>query len=280
MQQNVVGAILVVFAMTVSVRANSISLPGANGEEIASLNSPAPGAQVSSGPIPPARVATYFNGLDTAVASANLVPTVSASATGGGIASASENYYFELAGPTDINIPVSLSGIAGAGLGPFSIASAEAYAEIKIFDLTANSFVLDLWDCAGLFCTRGDVIAIAGSYTQSLSLMSNTEFEIELTATANPLGTSANAVADPYIQIDPSFAAATPGFSVLVSQGISNAPVSSTPEPSTVSLILVSLGFGITHLIQRRLRRWNISCSPRKAKWALGYRYCCFARHH
>ena len=98
------------------------------------------------------------------------------------------------------------------------------------------------------------MIAIAGSYTQSLSLSSNTEFEIELGAVANPNDASgqdsANAVADPFIQIDPSFAAANPGFSVEVSPGISNSAVSSTPEPSTFSLIILALG--IMYVVHRR----------------------------
>jgi hypothetical protein len=61
--------------------------------------------------------------------------------------------------------------------------------------------------------------------------------EITLAATATPensnlLGTSANAIADPYFQIDPTFAAANPDVSLIFRPGIENVPLTATPEPS------------------------------------------------
>jgi hypothetical protein len=258
--RNFIGAMLLVSCgIAKQVQASSIVfLPGATGYEIAGPEDAGDGgvAQVSGGSIPPALIAGYTYGLNSAVATANAFgPMISASATGDGLASAGAEYYFELVGPFDTSVPTFVSGIAGASLGPSISGVAKAYAQVQIWDVASDTLVLDLWDCVGYGCTLGgNVIAIAGSYTQSLSLSSNTEFEIELGAVANPNDASgqdsANAVADPFIQIDPSFAAANPGFSVEVSPGISNSAVSSTPEPSTFSLIILALG--IMYVVHRR----------------------------
>ena len=232
-----------------------ITLPGATGTEIA-------GGQAyneSGGAIPPTLSASYSDGVDAAVATATpFGPIVSASATGALIASASEEYYFEVVASSDITVPVNLYGLVSTGLGPSPTGSADAYAEVKIYDTSANNLVvLYLWDCLGYGCNQSNVIDVAGSFTQSLSLSANTLFKIELGAVANPNGapgvSNANAAADPFIQIDPSFAAANPSVSVVVSPGISNVPVSTTPEPSALSLMVLSLG--ITWFAQRRSQR-------------------------
>jgi len=75
-------------------------------------------------------------------------------------------------------------------------------------------------------------------------------FEIQLGAEAFPdaadqyesLGTVASAIADPFIEIDPTFASANPGYSLVFSSGVNN--VSSVPEPSSFgffTLIIVIL---------------------------------------
>ncbi len=49
------------------------------------------------------------------------------------------------------------------------------------------------------------------------------------------------AFADPYIEVDPNFANAS-DYSIVVSQGIGNTPVSAAPEPSSLALAAVALG--------------------------------------
>jgi hypothetical protein len=181
---------------------------------------------------------------------------VSATASNGAYASAEATYYFELEGPFDTTVPTSLSGIVGAGFSPPSVyvpTTNVAQSEVRILDVPDDILVLDLFACAPA-CGGG---IMGGSFTQFLSLASNTEFEIGLTAVATPNSpgqsdVSAFAAADPLIQIDPTFLADNPGFSVVVSPGIINAL--STPEPSTLNLILLPFGIG-TYLVHRRSRR-------------------------
>jgi hypothetical protein len=63
------------------------------------------------------------------------------------------------------------------------------------------------------------------------------------------------AFADPYIEIDPDWAAAHPGYSVVMSDGIVNgdAPVSGgVPEPAAWALMIT--GFGLAGAALRRRR--------------------------
>ena len=64
---------------------------------------------------------------------------------------------------------------------------------------------------------------------------------VQLTAAASGYGGSAQAFADPYIYVDPNYANAS-DYSIVVSQGIANTPVSATPEPSSLALAGVALG--------------------------------------
>jgi hypothetical protein len=57
------------------------------------------------------------------------------------------------------------------------------------------------------------------------------------------------AFADPFIEVDPNFANAS-DYSIVVSQGIGNTPVSATPEPS--SLVLASVALGCVALLRQK----------------------------
>ncbi len=67
----------------------------------------------------------------------------------------------------------------------------------------------------------------------------------------DPSGSTASAYIDPYITIDPAFAAAHPGYSLTFSDGIGNAPPAGTvPEPAAWALL--TAGFGLTGAALRR----------------------------
>lgn len=61
---------------------------------------------------------------------------------------------------------------------------------------------------------------------------------------------TADAFADPYIFIDPAFLASNPGYSVVLSPGIGNAPV---PEPA--ALVQLGVGLAAVAFVRRRRKR-------------------------
>ena len=70
---------------------------------------------------------------------------------------------------------------------------------------------------------------------------------VEAESGDSPLAESANAAADPFIFIDPTFAGAA-NYSVQVSPGVANSLPSSVPEPATLALsaaaLLLLINFG------------------------------------
>jgi hypothetical protein len=60
----------------------------------------------------------------------------------------------------------------------------------------------------------------------------------------------ASAYADPYIFIDPAFAAAHPGYSLSFSAGVGNMLAGAVPEPA--SWIMMLAGFGLVGAVARR----------------------------
>jgi hypothetical protein len=65
--------------------------------------------------------------------------------------------------------------------------------------------------------------------------------EVEASSGDSPLAESANASADPFIFIDPSFAGAA-NYSIEVSPGVGNGLPSAAPEPGTLGLMASFLG--------------------------------------
>lgn len=72
-----------------------------------------------------------------------------------------------------------------------------------------------------------------------------------------PLGGVADAFVDPFIFIDAGFLSANPGFSVIVSEGIDNAPraVGGVPEPATLAPVGLALVVAMGLSRRRRLQR-------------------------
>jgi hypothetical protein len=117
-------------------------------------------------------------------------------------------------------------------------------------------------DCSGQIATEPTnptgPSTLDGSWT--IDLFPQVTNEVFLSAQielSSLFQSSASALADPYIQIDPSFLSTHPGFSVVVSDGITNSPrgggSSTVPEPATVW----SLGSGLLVLV--RVARKNIN---------------------
>lgn len=149
---------------------------------------------------------------------------------------------------------MTVEGLVSAFLGPVIAGEGSAYSYVEVFDLTQDQTILNLWDCEGYGCPNAgddDIAFIAGLFTQPVDIQGGDLIEITLQASVNPVdpylpGTTANALADPYFQIDPSYLNANPGVSLEFSPGINNVPVSSTPEPSCVGLagIAIACAFG------------------------------------
>ena len=90
----------------------------------------------------------------------------------------------------------------------------------------------------------------------SFEVMANTPYTVSLVANANSSGDSGitsliRTFTDPYIAIDASFAAASPGYSLSFSPGIENVVTVPVPEASTTMLLFVGLGL-LTGLAARR----------------------------
>jgi hypothetical protein len=88
-----------------------------------------------------------------------------------------------------------------------------------------------------------------GSWTVDLFPLATNEVLLKADITLDSLfESSASALADPYIHIDPAFLSAHPGFSLVLSDGITSSPRgvggSTVPEPATVW----SLGLGLLAL--------------------------------
>jgi len=100
-----------------------------------------------------------------------------------------------------------------------------------------------------LFC---GVVCVNGS--QHVSLLSNTEYVVQLFANATAFTNSfavVDAFADPYIHIDPT---GGDQFSLLISDGIGNDPLATIPLPGTVPLFGAGLA-GLGLLGGRRKRK-------------------------
>jgi hypothetical protein len=74
---------------------------------------------------------------------------------------------------------------------------------------------------------------------------------VQVHAYASGYAGFAQAFADPYIYIDPSFANAA-DYSIVVSAGVSNSQASPTATPEPASFALVSIALGGLVLLRRR----------------------------
>lgn len=101
---------------------------------------------------------------------------------------------------------------------------------------------------------------VTGTFTVDLFPLATNTVLLSTSITLDSLfQSSASALADPYIRIDPSFLSTHPGFSLIVSPNVTNSPAtvpSAVPEPATAWLLgsLLALA-GVV--------RWNASTNAR-----------------
>lgn len=223
-----------------------------------------PGAINASGATPQSGAYSFFGGsLDVhAAASTSTLPSVSTTVESGGCtnggcagggygAIAILDYHIYVSGPAGVLVPYNFDtagGITSTGLFPFGFSRVALIAPggtgLAGFDVSTTLNNVNIY-CGTNGCVNG---------TQHVSLRSNTEYTVEVYASAGAgtnFDTSVIAWADPYIYIDPSFVGGDQ-FSLLISDGIGNAPISfGVPEPATSAILL--LGFaGVRFLARRR----------------------------
>jgi hypothetical protein len=150
--------------------------------------------------------------------------------------------------------------IAASNIGNLSFCSYEngnplcptATASISLIDYNAGTEILN----STVTVSSGVEGVDANNLNTVLMLQTNDTFGVEILAgaSAGSNSTSASANIDSFVQVDPGFAAAHPAFSLEVSPGVENEPISSAPEPSSWLLMFAGLG-GIGLALRRAERR-------------------------
>ena len=170
------------------------------------------------------------------------------------------NYFYDVTGttktvPIDISYNLSASLVHPLGTG-VSIAQADFYsddttgviqaeegykiAEVDYDDPSGDSVL------AGTFST--DVTP--GMTIGEIAL----NVKVDTSSTDMGLSSSGEAVADPYIYIDPAFLAANPGVTLEISPGVGNTPPTTSAAPEPQGWLLLLMGVGGAGLMIRRAR--------------------------
>lgn len=149
-------------------------------------------------------------------------------------------YYFEVLGPSSIQVPLLVSGSVSATTSAGTGFASQASAAMGI---GGGPSIVACSSSGSLLNSCGSTPASASLNLASFSETANSIVQVGLTAVGVTSGgppagmASFSAFADPTISIDPTFLAGHPGYSVVFSAGISP-----TPEPSSVALMIVGLG--------------------------------------
>ena len=161
-------------------------------------------------------------------------------------------YYFQIVGgnpgdPVTVDAYARLGTYANAAANPLS--NAGAYAAMTFY--TAS---MRIW--SGNWSGMLQASEYSG-YIGAVFLNVTADVETSTDQCPGPLcvvgSGSASAYADPYLVIDPSTPNASQ-YSIIVSPGVGNVPLGSTPEPS--SLMLLGSGVaGLAGLMRRRQSR-------------------------
>jgi hypothetical protein len=162
------------------------------------------------------------------------------------------SYYIEVVGPqTGISVPVIFQASAQTTTSNSLYAGASSSAELHL----GNGYIAEAASYDG-----GAEAGFQSSFnvTDEFQLDANSAFmQVEMLVAAGVLSygqeggsAGASATLDPYFYIDPSFANASE-YSILTSSEIGNSPLSTTPLPSTLWMLLPTL-IGISLLGYRR----------------------------
>jgi hypothetical protein len=171
------------------------------------------------------------------------------------------NYSFEVVGgnPGDqVPVLIATNLSANTNVGP-AISDGYAFSELVVTTDSNGPSGASIAICSsGCGAGSGSTSFSGALSTQASSgAIGTVHLEVEASASSLPgLGITANASADPYIYIDPSFARAA-GYSILVSPDVGNGIPTATPEPGSLSLGAI----GMCAILAAH-RRW------RKARFA------------
>lgn len=176
--------------------------------------------------------------LPYAMATATSEGCLSGCAGGGGGVFSAVQYYLEVTGPAGVLVPF-LFDTAGAVEvdGEFHTANAgvRLVAPAGLPGFYAATSILSN---GSIHCEQSCVTG-----TQSVSLLTQTVYSIVVRAgvqvSTNRVG-SATAWADPYIYIDPGFASRDQ-FTLNLSHGVGNYPISAVPVPAGLALLATAL---------------------------------------
>lgn len=176
-------------------------------------------------------------------------------------------YYFTISGPSHIKVPINIVGTAAVGETNTAWASTTLVVSDSVDSL---HYFLKEVHCVGAGLPLGSFLPASGTLAQNIATnqcggtayattISFSAFtdpaadtssgSITLEATVRTFqdslhiytASAASAYLDPILSIDPVFAAAHPGFSILFSPGIGNGPIVAVPEPSAALLVLAGL---------------------------------------
>jgi hypothetical protein len=204
------------------------------------------GASASAGVVTLATPYPALSASASATLSGNLAETSNAGA------SATLYYSFEIAGP-DGNVPTTISATGSTAYDAAGGAGSEGIAFLSI--TSPSGLLVSDSACAGNDPTacppsEGSTIALNQYYAVYLSIAADADVYQSAAYTSSQA--SASAYIDPYIMIDPGYAAA---YSLYVTPGIGNA--SAAPEPAAWAMMLS--GFGVIGGAMRRRREPYLS---------------------
>jgi hypothetical protein len=170
-------------------------------------------------------------------------------------------FYYEVSGPPGAIVPIDVSALASAVANgdPYSIGTVS----ILVEDLSGNTLLYSV-ACSGGTSIQGltcpgalpEGVTAGFSVNSVIDAEAGFDYDVSLSAECETYSditpSSCNASMDPMFQIDPSFAAANPGYTLMFSpdfagsNGGGGGGTSTTPEPGTLALfgsgLLVAAG--------------------------------------
>jgi hypothetical protein len=165
-------------------------------------------------------------------------------------ADANATYWFQVTGGTvGDTVPVLFDFALSAVSSPESSALARLIIRTSVVPFTVEELVCNPLSCdETTFSDTVSVQARSGSTLDSVTL-----YVLAQAPVTGVSHESARAFADPYIYVDPAFTNASL-YSIVVSPGVANVPLSPVPEPSPVTLWLAGSLLIAVALARRRPR--------------------------